>query len=77
MQLILASVHQEWTGEAFIKVSLKSMGLKVQLNHGSMYCDNPVPGHANMLVLHTNGIHEVSIQYCGCGRGLPQHHQLL
>src|SRR6188768_2511142 len=53
------------------------MGLKVQLNHASMYCENPIPCHASMLILHTNGIHEVAIQYCGCRRLLPQHLQLL
>jgi len=61
----------------FVKVTLKSLGLKVQLNHGSMFCANPVPCHANMLVLHTNGIHEVAIQYCGCHRQIPHHLQLL
>lgn len=30
-----------------------------------------------MAVLHTNGIHEVSFQYCGCNRAVPQHIQLL
>jgi len=66
-----------WTGSAFVKVSLKSLGLKVQLNHASMFCSNPVPCHTNMLILHTNGIHEVAIQYCGCARLIPQHLQLL
>lgn len=42
-----------------------------------MFCKNPVPCHANMLVLHTNGIHEVAIQFCGCARAIPHHIQLL
>jgi len=42
-----------------------------------MRCENPVSCHANMLVLHTNGIHEVTIQYCNCERAIPQHIQLL
>lgn len=53
------------------------MGLKVQLNHGSLFCDNPIPCHAQMLVLHTNGIHDIAIQYCGCTCTIPPHHQLL
>lgn len=56
---------------------MKTLGLKLQLNHGSMFCLKPVPCHASMLVLHTNGIHEVAIQYCGCDRQIPQHLQLL
>lgn len=53
------------------------MGLRVQLNHTSMSCSNPVPCHANMSVLHTNGIHEVSLDFCGCDREEAHHIQLL
>jgi hypothetical protein len=30
-----------------------------------------------MTVIHTNGIHEVTFQYCGCGRAISQWLQLL
>jgi hypothetical protein len=56
---------------------LKSLGLKVQLNHASMSCANPVPCHTSMSVIHTNGIHEVAFLYCGCSRAISQHIQLL
>ncbi|PPQ97677.1 LOW QUALITY PROTEIN: hypothetical protein CVT26_001860, partial [Gymnopilus dilepis] len=68
--LLLASLN---TGSRFVSVSLKSMGLKVQINHASLQCTNPIPCHAAMLVmliLHSNGIR-------GCSRALPQHIQLL
>jgi hypothetical protein len=68
---------QRWTGSNFVEASLKSIGLKVQLNHASMYCVNPLPSSAALLVIHTNGIHEVAIQYCGCPRTIPPHIQLL
>lgn len=42
-----------------------------------MFCSNPVPAHSKMRVLHNNGIHEVSLYYCGCERALPNHIQLL
>ena len=61
----------------FVDVSLKSIGLKVQLNHASMYCENPSSSHAALLVIHTNGIHDVAIQYCDCSRKIPHHIQLL
>lgn len=61
----------------FIKTSLKEMGLTVQLNHTGMYCGNPTPCHSKISVLHTNGFHDVSIQYCGCSRAIPIHLQLL
>ena len=58
-------------------VSLKSLGLIIQLNHTMTACPNPIPCHTQMLVLHTNGIHEAAIQYCGCNRAISQHLQLL
>lgn len=61
----------------FIRTSLKDIGLKFQLNHTSMYCPNPISCHSQLLVLHTNGIHEVAIQFCGCDHVIPQHLQLL
>lgn len=47
-----------------------------------MHCRNSVLCHinichVNMLVLHTNGIHKVAIQYCDCQQAIPQHIQLL
>ncbi|KAF9470843.1 hypothetical protein BDN70DRAFT_901798 [Pholiota conissans] len=70
-------VIKKWTGSRFVKISLKDMGLTVQLNHSSMFCENSIPCHANMLILHTNGIHSIAVQYCGCSRAIPHHIQLL
>lgn len=53
------------------------MGLVIQLNHSSMICESPSSAHDHLLVLHTNGIHEVTLQYCGCTRSIPHHLQLL
>ena len=33
--------------------------------------------HANFLVIHTNGLHDIAIQYCGCSRTVAHHLQLL
>ncbi|PBK66640.1 hypothetical protein ARMSODRAFT_890042 [Armillaria solidipes] len=52
-------------------------GLRVQLNHTSMHCRAPVPGHTTFKVLHTTGIHDMALDYCGCERQLPYHTQLL
>lgn len=30
-----------------------------------------------MVVVHTNGLHEVAFDYCGCSRAIPPHIQLL
>ena len=68
---------QHWNEGRFERKSLKSLGLKYQLRHSSMYCSNPTPCHADMLVLHTNGFHSVAIQFCNCSAAVPQHIQLL
>ncbi|KDR70916.1 hypothetical protein GALMADRAFT_75522, partial [Galerina marginata CBS 339.88] len=66
----------EWTGLYFVKSSLKDLGLRVQLNHLSMKCSKPEPSHSHFVVLHTNGIHEVAIDFCGC-RPISKLRQLL
>ena len=53
------------------------MGLVVQLNHSSIFCEYPISCHGAMLILHSNGIHQVAIRYCGCSKAIPQHLQLL
>ena len=57
-------------------MSLKSLGLVIQLNH-TTFCENPVPCHTSMVVIHTNGIHEVAFRYCDCSRAISPHLQLL
>jgi hypothetical protein len=53
------------------------MGLKIQLNHASLFCENPITSHSSFVIQHTNGIHAVSVMYCGCTRAIPHHLQLL
>ncbi|KAJ7086807.1 hypothetical protein B0H15DRAFT_923109 [Mycena belliarum] len=61
---------EHWTGECFQRVTLKSLGMRVQLGHtGWETCGNPVPGHQNFTVIHTNGLHPVAVDFCGCGDG--------
>lgn len=71
------SILQRWAGNTFMKTSLKALGLRVQLNHLSMRCSAPVPCASELRVFHTNGIHDVAIDYCGCERAIPNHVQLL
>ena len=64
---------QRWTGSQFLEVSVKSIGLKVQLNHASMHCENLLLSYATLLIIYTNRIYEVTIQYCGCMNTIPLH----
>ncbi|KIJ89698.1 hypothetical protein K443DRAFT_72397, partial [Laccaria amethystina LaAM-08-1] len=68
---------QKWNGTFFGVVTLKSLGLRIQLNHTRSPCKNAEPCHADLRVLHTNGVHDVAFDYCGCERALPKHIQLL
>jgi hypothetical protein len=66
-----------WNGNYFLKVSLKALSLTIQLQHVSMRCSSPVASHERFQVLHTNGLHDVAVNFCGCERALPHHVQLL
>ncbi|KAJ7736633.1 hypothetical protein B0H16DRAFT_1466534 [Mycena metata] len=56
-----------WNGAFFETTSLKSLGLRVQLGHPPRHrCPEPHPLHADFVVLHTNGIHEVAVAACDC-----------
>ena len=71
------AVPQQRNRTRFVKVSLQSMGLCMQLNHASLHCTAPTPCHSTMVVLHTNGFHEGTFNFCGCTQSLPHHLQLL
>lgn len=69
---------QWWNGLFFECTSLQALGMThLQLNHSSMRCTNPVDGHKDFKVLHSNGIHSINLKYCGCEKALPLHVQLL
>src|ERR1700722_7874349 len=42
-----------------------------------MYCVNPEPGQKDFVVLHTNGIHYVAVDFCNCEHRVPNRQQLL
>ena len=62
---------------SFKKVLLKDVGVVIHLNHSGLRCPLPAPAHVGLRILHTNGIHEVALSYCACGREIPRYLQLL
>ena len=65
---VLISHPQKWceTGRSFEKITLKDLGLVVQLGHfDAQPCPSPRRGR-EFVVIHTNGIHEVTVQFCAC-----------
>ncbi|KAF7303422.1 CxC2 domain-containing protein [Mycena indigotica] len=60
-------LSQKWTGVYFIKTTLRSLGLRIQLAHPlNEICDRPMAGRSDFVVLAANGIHEVAVDFCGC-----------
>ncbi|KAJ7018161.1 hypothetical protein C8F04DRAFT_1214712 [Mycena alexandri] len=71
-------IVEYWDGQCFTKKTLKELGLRIQFGHHR--CVRPRPAPTTFVVLHTNGIHEVNVDYCGCEREAAngEHHiQLL
>lgn len=59
----------KWTGKYFEPTTLASLGLRIQLGHRvGQRCALPVAARQKMVVIDTNGIHPVSIDYCGCNQ---------
>ena len=68
---------QEWKNSFFHRTTLQNLGLRVQLGHQSWSsCSFRHQGHKDFVVLHTNGIHSIDIDFCGCN-GAPTHREQL
>lgn len=75
--VLIVFLPQEWNGSFFERRSLQALGLRVQLGHlPHRHCPTSEAGHVNFVVIHTNGIHQVSVDFCRC-RGLSHRQQLL
>ncbi|KAJ6570826.1 hypothetical protein DFH09DRAFT_1362492 [Mycena vulgaris] len=72
---------QHWTGSTFERKTLKAMGLRIQLGHWHGHerrCVVPMPAPGgDFVVVDTHGVHEVGLDYCGCGMGGAPTVQLL
>ncbi|KAF8191380.1 hypothetical protein BJ912DRAFT_849516 [Pholiota molesta] len=69
-----------WSGEGYFSTtSLRALGFSFQLGHPlGEPCHFPVrSSHSTFTVIDTNGIHEVTLNYCGCGTPAPHFVQLL
>ncbi|KAF8214380.1 hypothetical protein K438DRAFT_1563645, partial [Mycena galopus ATCC 62051] len=70
-----------WTGDSFVRTSLKDLGLRIQLGHwhdigGSCPLPEPAIGD-DFVIIDVHGVHQVALDYCGCGRGGHPTVQLL
>ncbi|KAJ7750128.1 hypothetical protein DFH07DRAFT_869155 [Mycena maculata] len=71
---------EHWTGLLFEPISLKALGLQIQLGHWhgvERICPVPTPAtEDDFVIIDVHGVHTVGPDYCGCGRGGPRTVQL-
>ncbi|KAJ7772385.1 hypothetical protein B0H16DRAFT_1305461, partial [Mycena metata] len=61
---------EHWTGEMFERITLKALGLRIQLGHwhgATRACPNPLPATGDdFVIVNLHGVHDVALDYCGC-----------
>lgn len=70
---------QEWNGKFFEPTTFKYIGLRIQLGHrAGDRCANPsaAPGD-DFVVVDTNGVHQIGLDYCNCEKAEEHPIQLL
>ena len=66
---VKAPLHHigKWSGTHFNCTSLFALGASLCLGHSGDKCRHRLPGPGRgTVVVHTNGIHQVCIEYCRC-----------
>ncbi|TDL14368.1 hypothetical protein BD410DRAFT_734211 [Rickenella mellea] len=68
---------EKWNDSFFERISLCDLGLRIQLGHENETCHVPAPASEPVMVIHTNGIHLVTVDFCNCSNSLPRVVQML
>jgi len=71
---------QQWQSDGyFVRVTLKNLGLRIQLGHPPREaCNLPIWAKGDsFLIIDTHGIHEVGLDFCSCERSTNILSQLL
>ena len=76
-QLIINLKH--WNGKFFERKALKDLGGRIQLGHAiGEPCSLPTPAfNDSFTIIDINGIHDIGLDFCGCGRHGTMAQQLL
>ncbi|KAF5384117.1 hypothetical protein D9615_003278 [Tricholomella constricta] len=71
--------RQAWNKSFFEKITLKDLGLRIQLGHRvGESCSHPKVAYGNdFVVVHVNGVHEVAVDFCNCETAQLSFVQLL
>ncbi|KAF9455185.1 hypothetical protein BDZ94DRAFT_942504 [Collybia nuda] len=72
-------IVQEWTGLFFRRVSLMTLGLRVQMGHvAGDSCPNPTSASKDgFVVVDIDRIHTIGLDFCNCHLATGRHIQLL
>ncbi|KAJ7578939.1 hypothetical protein C8J56DRAFT_796992 [Mycena floridula] len=63
-------IIRRWNGAFFERRSLQELGLRIQMGHGAnSACPSRKEKPDKFTVVHTNGIHTVSLDFCQCYQG--------
>ncbi|KAJ7497826.1 hypothetical protein B0H11DRAFT_2226466 [Mycena galericulata] len=66
-----------WTSSGLVGVTLKGAGLRIRLGHKLYdFCPSPIRDN-DFVILDASGLHEVSLDYCGCDTAPTRGRQLL
>ncbi|CAA7270803.1 unnamed protein product [Cyclocybe aegerita] len=70
---------KKWTGKYFEKTSLKEIRFRVQLGHSvDGLCLLPERAiDDSFVIIDSDGVHEVGLDFCGCQQSMPKTIQLL
>ncbi|KAK1221816.1 hypothetical protein PQX77_015369 [Marasmius sp. AFHP31] len=69
---------QEWSLDYFKPTTLKNLGLRYQLGHyPGVRCASPVISSQDFVVMDWNGLHSITLDFCGCGGRIAPHLQLM
>ncbi|PPQ87021.1 hypothetical protein CVT26_005108, partial [Gymnopilus dilepis] len=65
----------KWNGSYFERISLKALGLRIQLGHppGEKCVHSETCADDDFCIIDVNGVHNVAIDFCGCGQSNQQH----
>ncbi|PPQ82618.1 hypothetical protein CVT26_001627 [Gymnopilus dilepis] len=71
---------EEWTGTHFSRTSVSKLGYRHRLGHNGKRCPSSSPEVSSgrkMIIVHTNGFHEVFVEFCVCNSSRSAPHQLM
>lgn len=67
----------KWNGKHFVRTSLHHLGYCYYLGHGGESCTNSSSSLKEFVVVHNNGFHTCSFQFCQCQTSNTEADQLL